>query len=94
MKIGLISEEKFPPDKRVVFTPKTCVKTVKEFPEIEFFIEKSDIRCFSNKEYLAKGFPVVDDVSNCDILIGVKACCPDSAAEMSTRNFRRFFSKV
>jgi alanine dehydrogenase len=72
MKIGIIREEKFPPDKRVVFTPKKCLKTVKKFPEIEFFIEKSDIRCFSDKEYLEKGFDVVDDVSNCDILIGVK----------------------
>ena len=72
MKIGIIREEKFPPDKRVVFTPKKCLKTVKKFPEIEFFIEKSDIRCFSDKEYLEKGFDVVNDVSNCDILIGVK----------------------
>ena len=39
MKIGIIREEKFPADKRVVFTPETCVKTVKRFPEIEFFIE-------------------------------------------------------
>ena len=72
MKIGIIKEEKFPPDKRVVFTPKTCAQTVKKFPEIEFFIEKSDIRCYSDKEYMEMGFTVVDDVSNCDILIGVK----------------------
>ena len=72
MKIGIIKEEKFPPDKRVVFTPKTCAKTVEKFPEIEFFIENSDIRCYSDKEYMEMGFPVVDDVSNCDILIGVK----------------------
>ena len=72
MKIGIIREEKFSPDKRVVFTPETCVKTLKKFPQIEFYIEKSDIRCFSDEEYLEKGFDVVDDVSNCDIFIGVK----------------------
>ena len=72
MKIGIIREEKFSPDQRVVFTPEICVKTVKNFPEIEFFIEKSDIRCFSDEEYLKKGFHVVDDVSSCDIFIGVK----------------------
>ena len=72
MKIGIIREEKFPADKRVVFTPEICVKTVKRYPEIEFFIQKSEIRCFSDKEYSEKGFNVVDDVSNCDILIGVK----------------------
>ena len=72
MKIGIIREDKFPPDKRVVFTPHTCAKTVKRFPKIEFFVQKSDIRCFSEKEYLEKGISVVDDISNCDILIGVK----------------------
>ena len=72
MKIGIIREEKFPVDKRVVFTPETCVKTAKRFPEIKFFIEKSDVRCFTDKEYLEKGLDVVNDVSNCDILIGVK----------------------
>ena len=59
MKIGIIREDKFPPDKRVVFTPHTCAKTVKRFPKIEFFIQQSDIRCFSEKEYLEKGFSVV-----------------------------------
>ena len=72
MKIGIIREEKFPPDKRVVFTPEKCLKTVRKYPEIEFFVEKSNIRCFSDKEYSNKGFHVLDDVSNCDILIGVK----------------------
>ena len=72
MKIGIIREDKFPPDKRVVFTPHTCANIVKRFPKIEFFVQKSDIRCFSEKEYLEKGISVVDDISNCDILIGVK----------------------
>ena len=71
MKIGIIREDKFPLDKRVVFTPDTCVKTVKRFPKIEFFVQRSSVRCFSEKEY-GKGFHVVDDISNCDILIGVK----------------------
>ena len=52
MKIGIIREEKLPQDKRVVFTPETCVKTVKKFPQIEFFIEKSGNRCFSDNEYM------------------------------------------
>ena len=71
-EVPIIREDKFPPDKRVVFTPHTCAKTVKRFPKIEFFVQQSDIRCFSEKEYLEKGFSVVDDISNCDILIGVK----------------------
>ena len=48
------------------------LKQSKDFLKIEFFVQKSDIRCFSEKEYLEKGISVVDDISNCDILIGVK----------------------
>ena len=72
MKIGIIKEYKSPPDKRVVFSPKKCVETLQEFPQVEFFVEKSDIRCFSDLEYEEMGLKVVTDLSNCDVLIGVK----------------------
>jgi len=72
MKIGIIKEYKIPPDKRVVFSPEKCVETLQKFPQVEFFIEKSDIRCFSDLEYEEMGLKVVTDLSNCDVLIGVK----------------------
>ena len=72
MKIGIIKEYKSPPDKRVVFSPEKCVETLQKFPQVEFFIEKSDIRCFSDLEYEEMGLKVVTDLSNCDVLIGVK----------------------
>ena len=72
MKIGIIKEYKSPPDKRVVFSPVKCVETLQKFPQVEFFIEKSDIRCFSDSEYEEMGLKVVTDLSNCDVLIGVK----------------------
>ena len=72
MKIGVIKEYKSPPDKRVVFSPEKCVETLQKFPQVEFFIEKSDIRCFSDSEYEEMGLKVVNDLSNCDVLIGVK----------------------
>ncbi len=72
MKIGIIKEYKSPPDKRVVFSPEKCVETLQKFPQVEFFIEKSDIRCFSDSEYQEMGLKVVTDLSNCDVLIGVK----------------------
>ena len=72
MKIGIIKEYKSPPDKRVVFSPEKCVETLQKFPQVEFFIEKSDIRCFSDSEYEKMGLKVVTDLSNCDVLIGVK----------------------
>jgi len=72
MKIGIIKEYKSPPDKRVVFSPEKCIETIKKFPEIEFFVEKSEIRCFSDSEYELLDIQTVSDLSHCDVLIGVK----------------------
>ena len=72
MKIGIIKEYKTPPDKRVVFSPSMCMETKKKFPEIEFFVERSDIRCFRDSEYESIGVKVVSDLSNCEVFIGVK----------------------
>jgi len=72
MKIGIIKEYKNPPDKRVVFSPEKCVQIIKKYPEVKFLIESSDIRCFSDEEYKSIGLEIVDDLSECDILIGVK----------------------
>ena len=72
MKIGIIKEYKSPPDKRVVFSPEKCIETLRKFPQVKFFIEKSDIRCFSDLEYKEMGLNVVTDLSDCDVLVGVK----------------------
>ena len=72
MKIGIIKEFKSPPDKRVVFSPSKCIRAREIFPQLEFLIQKSDIRSFSDKEYEDLGLSVVDDLSSADVLIGVK----------------------
>jgi alanine dehydrogenase len=72
MKIGIIKEFKTPSDKRVVFTPSKCIAAKKLFPKIEFLIQSSDVRCYSDKEYSDLGFKVVTDISSADVLIGVK----------------------
>lgn len=77
MKIGIIKEWKTPPDRRVVLSPKECENLVNNFPDLEIKIQSSDIRVFSDKEYLEKGFEVVNDVSDCDVLLGVKEVLKD-----------------
>lgn len=72
MKFGIIKERKNPPDRRVVFTPEELVKLKEQFPSAEIKIEASDIRVFSDEQYSKLGFEVSDDVSDCDVLIGVK----------------------
>ena len=72
MKFGIIKERKNPPDRRVVFSPFELLQVKKQFPNAEIKIEASDIRVFSDNEYTENGFEVSDDVSDCDVLIGVK----------------------
>jgi len=72
MKLAIIKERKNPPDKRVVFSPDACVKLLKQYPELEIEIESSNVRVFTDEEYKSKGLKVVDDISSCDVLLGVK----------------------
>lgn len=72
MKLAIIKERKNPPDKRVVFSPDVCVALLKEFPDLEIKIESSDVRIFKDQEYLDRGLNVTDNVSDCDVMLGVK----------------------
>lgn len=71
-KVGILRETKTPPDRRVAVTPSLAFKMKKKFPDIELIIQNSDLRCFSDKEYIKSGVMVENDISGCNILIGVK----------------------
>lgn len=72
MKFGIIKERKNPPDRRVVFSPNRLEVFKNEFPQAEIKVEASDVRIFSDEEYRAKGFEVISNMDDCDVLIGVK----------------------
>ncbi|HEY0091841.1 MAG TPA: NAD(P)-dependent oxidoreductase [Flavobacterium sp.] len=72
MKFGILKERKSPPDRRVVFTPEELVRLKKEHPEAIIKVESSDIRIFKDEEYSSAGIEVVSDISDCDVLFGVK----------------------
>lgn len=72
MKFAIIKERKNPPDRRVVFSPEKLAEARAKFPEAQFIVESSDIRVFPDEAYAALGFEVADDVSDCDVMIGVK----------------------
>ena len=72
MKIGILREGKQPPDKRVPFSPAQCSLLLQEYPQVEWAIQKSPIRCFSDDEYAQVGMQLVEDVSDCDFLLGIK----------------------
>jgi len=72
MKFGLIKERKTPPDRRVVFSPEKARTVQNQYPHLEFAVKSSDIRIFTDTAYEENGLEVTDDLSSCDVLLGVK----------------------
>lgn len=75
MKIGLIREGKTPPDKRVPLTPNQCIEAMNRFANLKIVVQSSAVRTFDDSEYQSKGIEIVDDLSDCDVIMGVKEVC-------------------
>lgn len=76
-KIGVLREEKNPPDKRVPLTPLICSELSANYSNVEIVVQPSKIRCYSDEEYTSFGVELQEDLSDCDILMGVKEVPPD-----------------
>ena len=72
MKIGIIRESKKPHDERAPLSPEQCKSLVSKLSDLNIIVQPSDIRCFKDKEYLNKGIPVKENLSGCNVLMGVK----------------------
>jgi alanine dehydrogenase len=71
IKIGIIREGKIPPDARVPMTPEQCAEAQVELP-LRIVVQPSGIRCFKDEEYIKHGIKLQEDLSDCDVLMGVK----------------------
>jgi len=72
VRIGLLRETKDPPDRRVPFTPGQVKEISRLYPELEIFVQPSRLRCYTDQEYLDLNVNLTEDLSSCDLLIGVK----------------------
>ncbi len=72
LQIGLIREGKIPADNRVALTPAQCRWLHKNSSEIKVVAQHSTNRCFADKEFERAGVEVREDMSECDILLGIK----------------------
>lgn len=87
LKLGIIREGKNPPDKRVAFTPIQTEEIEQRFPHMKVIVQKSPLRCFADEEYKACDIEVAEDVSNCDVLMGIKEVPVDQLVENKTYLF-------
>jgi len=72
MKFALIKERKNPPDRRVVLSPAACKELTEAYPDFQIKVEGSDVRVFTDDEYITEGIEVSDNILDCDVLLGVK----------------------
>ena len=74
--IGLIKEGKIPADNRVALTPAQCKWIKKNDPRISIKVEQSQSRCFRDDEYKRAGVELVNDLNDCDVILGIKEIPP------------------
>jgi alanine dehydrogenase len=72
LMLGILRETKDPPDKRVPLTPLQCQELESEFKNLKIVVQPSGYRCFSDEEYRERGITLQEDLSGCEILLGVK----------------------
>jgi saccharopine dehydrogenase (NAD+, L-lysine-forming) len=71
IRFGLIAEGKYPPDRRVVLTPDACASLL-NYPGVEIYVAPSVHRAFPDSAYAEVGAILQEDLSVCDVLLGVK----------------------
>ncbi|MDP4758808.1 MAG: NAD(P)-dependent oxidoreductase [Schleiferiaceae bacterium] len=71
MKIGIVREGKIPVDKRVALIPAHAA-ALKSSYNCEVVVQPSAIRAITDEEYVNHGIALQEDMSDCDVLFGVK----------------------
>ena len=87
MAIGIIKEGKIPIDRRVPLTPAQVGNILDANADLKIYCQRSEIRCFADQEYERYGAIMVDDVSHCDVILGVKEVPMDMLANGKTHFF-------
>lgn len=72
IKLGIIREEKVPQDRRTPLTPLECTELSRLYKHLEIYIQPSAHRCYTDEEYRTFGLTLAEDLSHCDILMGIK----------------------
>jgi alpha-aminoadipic semialdehyde synthase len=74
MKFGIRAEDKSPWERRAPLVP-VDLQTLRE-AGIRTVVQTSQRRAFADEEFEAAGVPVQEDLSDCDVVIGIKEISP------------------
>jgi len=70
--IGLRREDKSVWERRVALTPSNVRTILEKNPNIKIIVQPSQTRIFTEKEYKENGAEINEDLSSCNLIIGVK----------------------
>jgi saccharopine dehydrogenase (NAD+, L-lysine forming) len=84
--IGLIREGKIPADYRVALTPSQCWWLQKN-TDFKIIAQTSNNRCYTDKQYEQAGVELKEDLSEADLLLGIKEVPVDMLQPAKTYMF-------
>jgi len=81
-------------ENRTPITPNQVQELIKKFPNLHILVQTSKKRCFRDKDYLNAGAEITEDISNADIIFGVKEVDISTLIENKTYLFFSHTTKV
>jgi len=92
-KIAVIRESRTD-DSRTPLAPAHFKELSSKFPDFSITVQPSKHRCFSDQEYEDKGAIINEDLSDCDLILGVKEIEPDLLIPSKSYMFFSHTSKI
>ena len=92
-KIAVIREYRSD-DKRTPLVPTHIKELLSTFTDLSITVQPSKHRCFSEQEYEEQGAIINEDLSTCDLILGVKEIEPNQLIHSKSYMFFSHTSKI
>ncbi len=92
-KIAVIRESRSD-DRRTPLVPTHIKEILSTYTDLSITIQPSKHRCFSDQEYKEEGAIISEDLSDCDLILGVKEIEPDLLISSKSYMFFSHTSKI
>ena len=92
-KIAIIRESRSD-DRRTPLVPAHIKELLSTFPDLSISVQPSNHRCFSDQEYEEQGAIITEDLSACNLVLGVKEIEPDLLIPLKSYMFFSHTSKI
>ena len=92
-KIAIIRESRSD-DRRTPLVPSHIKELLSTFLDLSIFVQPSKHRCFSDQKYEEKGAIITEDLSACNLVLGVKEIEPDLLIPSKSYMFFSHTSKI